>query len=191
MADQSSNVLTDLADRRSALRVLGAASTAFLAALGLGGATGEARGEDKGKTDRNQRAKRTRHMEDANQSADRSTKPAEPADGGAAAARVKNDSVRAQRKRRRSIRAVGDVSGPLPATNGAQVFSRAFCPGGDGKLLGGGYNVNGTPEQLENLIVVEAAPDGFVGAFTATLRRSSGSGGAAGATITAFAICKA
>src|SRR5215212_4958202 len=71
MADQSSNVLTDLADRRSALRVLGAASTAFLAALGLGGATGETRGEDKGKTDSNQRAKRTRHMEDANQSADR------------------------------------------------------------------------------------------------------------------------
>jgi len=190
MADQSSNVLTDLADRRSALRVLGAASTAFLAALGLGGATGEARGEDKGKTDRNQRAKRTRHMEDANRSADRSTKPAEPVDGGAAAARVKNDSVRAQRKRRRfaSKKVNGEPTDPL-AANSPGAFSRAFCPGGKGTLLGGGYNVNGTPEQLENLIVVEAGPDDGTSTFTAALRRTSGSG-SAGATIQAFAICK-
>ena len=63
MADRSPNVLTDLADRRNAVRVLGAASTAVLAALGFGRATGEARGEDKRKTHRNQRTKRTRHID--------------------------------------------------------------------------------------------------------------------------------
>jgi hypothetical protein len=195
MADRSSNVLTDLADRRSALRILGAASTAVLATLGLGGISGEARGrggpgKGKGKSDRNQRTQHTRHPEGTSRLADGGDEPAAPVDDASSPEPVKNASVTAQRKRRRSIRVVGDVSGPLPATNGAQVFSRAFCPGGDGKLLGGGYNVNGTPEQLENLIVVEAAPDGFVGTFTATLRRTSGSG-SAGATITAFAICKA
>jgi hypothetical protein len=197
MADRSSNVLTNLADRRSALRVLGAASTAVLATLGLGSVSGEARGrggpgKGKGKSDRNQRTQHTRRPDEGtSRLADRGDAPAAPVDDASSTEPVKNASFTAQRKRRRSIRVVGDVSGPLPATNDAQVFSRAFCPGGNGKLLGGGYNVNGTPEQLENLIVVEAAPDAFVGRFTATLRRSSGSGGAAGATITAFAICKA
>jgi hypothetical protein len=190
MADRSSDVPTDLVDRRNALRVLGAASTAILAVLGFGGVTGEARGEDKGKNDPNQRTKRTRHPEGTNRPADRGDEPAAPLDDASSTEPVENVSVTAQRKRkrRRTTKVVGDVSGPL-AVNSPGVFSRAFCPGGNGKLLSGGYNVNGTPEQLENLIVVEAAPDAGVGSFTATLRRTSGSG-SAGATITAFAICK-
>jgi len=195
MADRSSNVLTDLADRRSALRVLGAASTAVLATLGLGGVTGEARGrggpgKGKGKSDRNQRTQHTRHPDEGtSRLADRGDEPAAPVNDASSTEPVKNASVTAQRKRRRSIRVAGGQSKPL-AADSPGVFSRAFCPGGDGKLLGGGYNVNGTPEQLENLIVVEAGPDGDAGSFTATLRRTSGSG-SAGATIQAFAICKA
>lgn len=195
MADRSSSVLTGLADRRSAVRVLGAASTAVLVALGLGSVTGEARdrggpGNGKGKSDGKQQTRDARHAGGANQPADGpGDEPAKPVAGAGGMESVKNDTVRVQRKRRRTTKVVGDVSGPL-AVNSPGVFSRAFCPGGNGKLLSGGYNVNGTPEQLENLIVVEAAPDAGVGSFTATLRRTSGSGSAAGATITAFAICK-
>jgi hypothetical protein len=192
MADRSSNVLTDLADRRNAVRVLGAASTAILAAVGFGRMTGEARGEGKAKTDRNQRTKRTRHMDSANRPADRSDEPAGSVSDDAAAALMKNDVVTAQRKKRRfaSQQVKGETSAPL-AADGAGVFSRAFCPGGKGRLLGGGFFIDGTSEQLVNVLVGEAAPDSGAGSFVAVLRGTSGSGRTAGATIQAFAICKA
>ena len=198
MADRSSNVLTDLADRRSAVRVLGAASTAFLAVLGFGGVTGEARGrggpgKGKGKSDRNQRTRDARHAEGVNRPADRGDEPAAPVDDASATERSEERRGRgaAEEAAVRSKKVVGDPSGPLAAVDGAGVFSRAFCPGGNGRLLGGGYDVNGTPEQLVNVIVAEAAPDDGVGSFVAVLRRTSGSGSTAGATIQAFAICKA
>jgi hypothetical protein len=194
MADRSSTVLTDLTDRRNAVRVLGTASTAVLAALGLGGATGEARdrggpGKGKGKSDGNQRTRDARHTEGENRPADRGDELVEPVGDASAVEPVKNVSVAAQRKRRRSIRVAGDPSAPL-AADGSFVFSRAFCPGGDGKLLGGGYTISGTPAQLVNAIVTEAAPDTDASSFTAVLHRTSSSGSTAGATIRAFAICK-
>jgi hypothetical protein len=192
MADRSSNVLTDLADRRNAVHVLGAASTAILAALGFGRVTGEARGEGKAKTDRNQRTKRTRHMDGTHRPADRSDQPAGSVGDGAVAAPVKNAAAGAQRMKRRftSQKVVGETSAPL-AADGAGVFSGAFCPGGKGRLLGGGFFIDGTSEQLVNVLVGEAAPDSGAGSFVAVLRGTSGSGRTAGPTIQAFAICKA
>jgi hypothetical protein len=191
MTDRSSNVLTDLADRRHALRVLGAASTAVLAALGLGRVTGEARGEGKGETNRNQRTKRTRGIDGTNRPADHSDEPAGSVDGAVAAVPVKDTAVGPQRKKRQSAstKVKGETSAPM-ADDGASVFSRAFCPGGKGKLLGGGYFVDGTSQQLVNVIVAEAGPSDGADGFVAVLRRTSGSGSTAGATIQAFAICK-
>ena len=105
---------------------------------------------------------------------------------------MKNDSVTAQRKKRRftSKKVPGETSAPMDA-NGAAVFSRAFCPGGDGKLLGGGYRIGGTPDQVVNVIVGEVGPVDGAGSFVAVLRGTSDSGRTPGATIQAFAICKA
>jgi hypothetical protein len=199
MADRSSNVLTDLTDRRNALRVLGAASTAFVAALGLGGATGEARGQGglgkgKEKSHRNQPTRPTRDKEGGKRPAERGDEPAEPGGGATTeTASTKSASVEAQRKKRRfaSQKVQGDLSAPLSTEVGSQVFSRAFCPGGKGKLLGGGYSIDGTSAQLVNVIVIHSAPDDGAGSFAAVLRRTSDSGNTAGATIQAFAICKA
>jgi hypothetical protein len=197
MADRSSNILTHLADRRHAVRVLGAASTDVLSALGLGGVTGEARGrggpgESKEKSHRNQPTQRARHMDDAKRPADRGDKSAEPVGDASATARMQNASVAAKGTKRRSTtkRVEGPTSEPLGGAGSGLVFSNASCPGGARKYLSGGYAIEGTPEQLVNLVVAEAGPDG-TGRFVVVLRRASGSDSTAGAKVRAIAICKA
>ena len=195
MADRSSNVLTHLADRRHAVRTLGTTSAAILAALGLGGVTGEARdrgdsGKGTGQSDRNQRTRHTRDQESASRPADRNDELAEPGGEASATEPVKSDTVRVQRKRRRPTRVNGEPSEPLAAENGGLVFSHAVCPGGNGKLLSGGYIIDATAAQLANVVVDEVGPDNDVSTFTVVLRCPIGSQCTAGATITALAICK-
>jgi hypothetical protein len=82
----------------------------------------------------------------------------------------------------------GASSPGLPVAAGSLVGSHAACAG-PGKLVGGGYIVNGTVETMVNVVVVEAAPNAAADTYFATLRRTTQVGSEAGAEIVAYAIC--
>jgi hypothetical protein len=82
----------------------------------------------------------------------------------------------------------GASSPGLPVAVGSLVGSHAACAG-PGKLVGGGYIVNGTVDKLVNVVVVEAAPNAAADTYFATLRRTAGAGSTAGAEIVAYALC--
>jgi hypothetical protein len=106
------------------------------------------------------------------------------------------------KKKRRKRRKKGSSPGPnvaslvvqgasspgLPVAAGSLVGSHAACAG-PGKLVGGGYIVNGTVEKMVNVVVVEAAPNASADTYFATLRRTTQVGSEAGAEIVAYAIC--
>jgi hypothetical protein len=82
----------------------------------------------------------------------------------------------------------GASSPGLPVAAGSLVSSQAACAG-PGKLVGGGYIVNGTVATLVNVLVVEAAPNAAADTYFATMRRTADQGSTAGAEIVAYAIC--
>jgi hypothetical protein len=82
----------------------------------------------------------------------------------------------------------GASSPGLPVAAGSLVGSHAACAG-PGKLVGGGYIVNGTVETMVNVLVVEAAPNATADTYFATLRRTTEEDATAGAVIVAYAIC--
>ena len=100
-----------------------------------------------------------------------------------------------RRKRRKkggsiitSLVVQGASSPGLPVAAGSLAGSHAACAG-PGKLVGGGYIVNGTVEKMVNVVVVEAAPNAAADTYFATLRRTTNVGSEAGAEIVAYAIC--
>jgi hypothetical protein len=84
----------------------------------------------------------------------------------------------------------GASSPGLPVAAGSLAGSHAACAG-PGKLVGGGYIVNGTVDKLVNVVVVEAAPNAAADTYFATLRRTASAGSTAGAEIVAYALCLA
>jgi hypothetical protein len=108
----------------------------------------------------------------------------------------------ATRKKRRKRRKKGGSPGPtiasvvvqgassavLPVAAGSLVGSQASCDG-PGKVLGGGYIVNGPAGTQVNVVVVESAPDAEAETFFASLYRTAEAGSVAGATIVAYALC--
>jgi hypothetical protein len=110
------------------------------------------------------------------------------------------DSSLAKKKRRKrgglpntniaSTVVQGASSPGLPVAAGSLAGSHAACAG-PGKLVGGGYIVNGTVDKLVNVVVVEAAPNAAADTYFATLRRTASAGSTAGAEIVAYALCLA
>jgi hypothetical protein len=89
----------------------------------------------------------------------------------------------------RTKRVVSEASAPLGAA--AESFVNTFANCNGGKLLSCGHIVDGDAEQLVNAMVIFAAPVEDRTACGAALFRTASAGAAAGATITAVALCRA